>query len=93
MLKYSLPLVLNGVSWWIINVSDSVYNDDLIIKNTLTGVNGDNINEILSLIVNDKKYDINSNSQFALPGSLEVGKYTADITFNGNNNYNKVNSL
>ena len=77
----------------IINVSDIVYNDDLIIKNTLTGVNGDNINEILSLIVNDKKYDINSNSQFALPGSLEVGKYTANILFNGNNNYNKVNSL
>jgi C1A family cysteine protease len=73
------------------NVSDIEYTGDLIIKNNLTGVNNDGIEDILSLVVNDNEYAIISNTPFLLPDTLDVGKYTANITFNGNNNYNKAN--
>ena len=76
----------------VINVSDIEYGSDVVIKNALTGINAD-IYAVLSLVVNDKKYSINSNGQFLLPDSLEVGKYSANITFNGNNNYNKASRL
>lgn len=75
----------------MVNVSDIEYAENLIIKNTLTGINDDNIHDNLSLVVNNKEYTIISNDPFLLPDTLDVGKYTAIIAFNGNNNYNKAN--
>ena len=77
----------------VINVSDIEYGSDVVIKNALTGINNADIYAVLSLVVNDKKYAITSNGQFLLPDSLDVGKYSADITFDGNNNYNKASRL
>ena len=77
----------------VIDVSDIEYGGDVVIKNALTGINNADIYAVLSLVVNDKKYAINSNGQFLLPDSLDVGKYSADITFDGNNNYNKASRL
>ena len=77
----------------VINVSDIEYGSDVVIKNALTGINNADIYAVLSLVVNDKKYVITSNGQFLLPDSLDVGKYSADITFDGNNNYNKASRL
>ena len=77
----------------MINVSDIEYGSDVVIKNALTGINNADIYAVLSLVVNDKKYAITSNGQFLLPDSLDVGKYSADITFDGNNNYNKASRL
>ena len=74
-----------------VNLSDIEYGSNFIIKNSLTGINGENIDDILTFIVNGKKYNINSNDQFLLPDVLEVGKYSVKIIFNGNNNYNKAN--
>ena len=77
----------------LINVSDIEYAGELIVKNNLTGINDSDIDALLILVVGDKKYNIDSNSQFLLPDVLDVGKYTANVTFNGNNNYNACNSL
>ena len=76
----------------IINVSNIEYSCDLIVINTLTGINGSDIDALLTLVVNNKNYAIDSNSQFLLPDILDVGKYTANVTFNGNKNYNTCNS-
>ncbi|MBR0057847.1 MAG: hypothetical protein IJP99_00730 [Methanobrevibacter sp.] len=77
----------------IINVSDIEYAGELIVKNNLIGINDSDIDALLILVVDDKKYNIDSNSQFLLPDVFDVGKYTVNVIFNGNNNYNACNSL
>ena len=73
------------------NASDIEFAGDLIFNNTLTGINDDNIDANLTLVINGKEYDIVSNYPFLFPDTLDVGEHTVDIIFNGNNNYNKAN--
>jgi hypothetical protein len=74
-----------------LDVSDTLYTKDIFINNYLTGIDGNNIDETLSLIINNKKYSINSNNAFVLPDKLDVGSYDVNLIFNGNTNYNKAN--
>ena len=71
----------------MINISNTLYSNDIIVKNYFTGLNHQ-IDEILTLIIDGKEYQINSNKEFVLPYSLDVGEYVASIIFNGNSNYN-----
>lgn len=76
----------------IFNISDTCYGSDLVITNYLTGINQELINESLILSINNKEYKVNSNNIYILPDILDVGQYSTFITFNGNNNYNKIKS-
>ena len=73
-----------------LNISNILYGNDLIVKNSLTGINGEISNESLYLTVNAKTYNLTSNVDFILPDILDVGNYTAKIIFNGNTNYNEA---
>ena len=73
-----------------LNISNMLYGNDLIVKNSLTGINGEISNESLYLTVNAKTYNLTSNVDFILPDILDVGNYTAKIIFNGNTNYNEA---
>ena len=75
----------------MINISNTLYSNDIIVKNYFTGLNHQ-IDEILTLIIDGKEYQINSNKEFVLPYSLDVGEYVASIIFNGNSNYNRVDN-
>jgi len=75
----------------MINISNTLYSNDIIVKNYFTGLNHQ-IDEILTLIIDGKEYQINSNKEFVLPYNLDVGEYVASIIFNGNSNYNGVDN-
>ena len=76
----------------LLNISDTVHDEDIIINNYLTGFNGENIQETLSLIINNREYYVNSNNDYVLPDKLDLGTYTANLIFEGNSNYNKINA-
>ncbi|WP_407414009.1 carboxypeptidase-like regulatory domain-containing protein, partial [Methanobrevibacter sp.] len=76
----------------VLNISDTAYDEDIIINNYLTGFNGENIQETLTLIINNKQYYVNSNNAYVLPDKLDLGTYVANLVFNGNSNYNKINA-
>ena len=76
----------------LLNISDTVYGEDIIINNYLTGFNGENIPETLILIINNIEYYVNSNNDYVLPDKLDLGTYAANLIFKGNSNYNKINA-
>ena len=73
------------------NISDTLYTNDILFKNSLTGVNSEKINAILTLNINNGKYPVNSNSMYVIPDVLDVGTYNGNLIFSGNNNYNGFN--
>ena len=74
-----------------INVHDISYGDNLIVYASLTGINGELINENISLVISDFNCSFMANSEFVLPVILNASDYTAELYFKGNNNYNANN--
>ncbi|WP_407380723.1 Ig-like domain repeat protein [Methanobrevibacter sp.] len=58
------------------NISDIVYGENLVIRNTLTS-NASNISGTVNIIIDSKKYSMDSNGEFIVEDILNPGNYTA----------------
>ena len=75
------------------SINSVKYGEDVIVKVKLTGINHSKLNENVDLIINNKKYSFNSNNDYTLPIKLNASKYSANIIFNGNKNYNFIKDI
>ena len=93
MFKYSIPLVPNGVSWWVINISDrtiitfilgkafngiyAVSNKFPTIISSLLGIFNLSWSESSALHIDDKDRDISAPTPFKGKTHKEKGKVVA----------------
>ena len=73
-------------------INNIKYGEDLIAEVKLTGLNNSKLNEDVILTVNNKKYTFKANNNYTIPIKLDASTYGANVTFNGNTNYNSANN-
>ena len=75
-----------------ISIPSISYNDDLVANITLIALNGNKINDEVTLIINNKRYLVNGSGLFTVPDTLDVGTYQAFVEFIGSEKYNPANA-